>query len=117
MKRAFVMTDDCHLASAMVSDDTRDLLNIGDRIAVSRALDLGYAAQIVAGEQGTIDHIDAHTGTVEVLMDLLHRGLALWDNHIWLEPFGTEDILSGIVLIHEHWPAETDLCCIGGIVC
>jgi hypothetical protein len=99
MKRAFIMTDDCHLASAMVAISTRDVLSIGDRITTTRLLDLGYAAQIAEGEGGTVDHIDASTGLVEILMDLPHRGLHAWHNHMWLEPFGTEDILDGIICV------------------
>jgi hypothetical protein len=101
MKRAFLLTDDGHLVSALVPISTRNVLNIGDRITASRPLDLGYAAQIKAGERGTVDHIDAPTGTVEVLMDSYHRGLTEWFNHIWLEPYGTEDIIGGIMLLHS----------------
>jgi hypothetical protein len=101
MKRAFLMRDDGHLVSALVPVTTPDVLNIGDRLTVSRPLDLGYAAQIKTGECGTVDHIDAPTGTVEVLMDTHHQGLAEWFNHIWLEPYGTEDIIGGIMLLHS----------------
>ena len=97
MKRAFILTLDGHLISEMVPDHTPDVLSIGCRITTSRPLDLGYAAQIEKGESGTVDHVDAATGLIEVLMDTIHRGLSAWDNHIWLEPFGTEDILDGIM--------------------
>lgn len=96
MKRAFIIANGYGLISAMVSEETPSALSIGNRITATRALDLGYAALIEEGEQGTVDFIDPITGLVEVLMDVVHRGLHLWDNHIWLEPFGTEDILSGI---------------------
>lgn len=99
MKRAFIMTADCHLASAMVALDTQDVLGIGDRITTTRLLDLGYAAQIAQGEEGTVDYVDAYTGLVEILMDLPHRGLHAWHNHMWLEPFGTEDIIDGIICV------------------
>lgn len=96
MKRAFILTEDYGLASALVSDETRDVLNLGSRITITRPLDLGYDALIESGEQGTVDHIDPVSGMVEVLLDLIHRGLAAWDNHMWLEPFGTDDIIDGV---------------------
>jgi hypothetical protein len=45
----------------------------------------------------TVTFLDPLTGTVEVLMDTTHRGLAAWDNHLCLEPYGTEDIIDGVV--------------------
>jgi hypothetical protein len=99
MKRAFVMTADRHLVSEMVAKDTPSVIHIGDRISVTRPLDLLPHALVDTGEQGTIDFVDASTGWCEVLMDTVHRGLHDWFNHIWLEPFGTEDILDGIVLL------------------
>jgi hypothetical protein len=98
MKRAFVIAQNGHLQSELVPIGTPDVLRIGDRLTASRVLEAGYGAQIQPGEQGTVDHVDASTGFVEVLMDLLHRGLHEWHNHIWLEPFGTEDIIDGVVL-------------------
>jgi hypothetical protein len=99
MKRSFVMSDDGHLKSALVCDDMPEVLGIGSRLLISRLLDLGPDAQIKEGELGTVDYIDPASGLVEVLLDRAHRGLARWDNHMWLEPFGTEDILSGIVCL------------------
>jgi hypothetical protein len=99
MKRAFVLTEDGHIVSTLVAEDTPDVFHIGDRIGIAWPIELGYGALIEAGEQGTVDYIDASTGFTEILMDNLHRGLHEWHNHIWLEPFGTEDILVGIVLL------------------
>jgi hypothetical protein len=98
MKRAFILTSRRHLISAIVPEHTPGVLNIGDRITTSRLLDLGTYAQIAEGETGTVDHIDAVTGLIEILLDTFHRGLAAWDNHMWLEPFGTDDIIGGIIL-------------------
>lgn len=98
MKRAFIVNADGRLSSALVSIDTPNALNIGDRITISRPLDLGHEAEIEKGEQGTVDHIDASTGFTNILMDRLHWGLAPWRNHMWLEPYGTEDIEDGLVL-------------------
>jgi hypothetical protein len=97
MKRAFILTAACGLQSALVPVGTEDVLSIGDRIITTRALDLGVA-QINAGEGGTIDFIDLASGLVEILMDVVHWGLAAWENHMWLEPYGTEDIIDGIEL-------------------
>lgn len=98
MKRAFVITSDLGLMSDLVPDHTPDALSVGDRITVSLPIDLGYAAQITAGEQGAVDFVDAATGFTEILIDAYHRGLAPWGNCIWLEPFSTEDILGAIIL-------------------
>lgn len=99
MKRAFILTNGGHITSALVADDKPSALNFGDRICVSRPLDLGYAAQIKTGELGTIDFVDALTGSAEVMMDAYHRGLHEHHNHILLVPFDTDDIISGIVCI------------------
>lgn len=97
MKRGFLLATDGHLTSTMVTVGSKDIFNIGDRVYISRPLDLGYAGLIETGEHGTVDFIDACSGMVEVLMDTYHLGLAPWLNHIWIVPYGTEDILSGIV--------------------
>lgn len=99
MKRAFISQDGCHLTSALVQAATKDLLNIGDRIHVQRLLDISPDIQIPAGSSGTVDYIDPSTGLVEILMDKLHLGLWPWRNHIWLEPFGTDDILGGVIFV------------------
>ena len=98
MKRAFTTDAVGRLSSAMIPSNSRSALNFGDRIATSRPLDLGYAAQIKEGEHGTVIFTCASTGLVEILMDLQHRGLTPWNNCMWLEPYGTEDIVDGIVL-------------------
>lgn len=92
MKRAFVLSECCGLASALVPKATQEVIIVGSRITLIRALDLG-PAQLSIGEQGTVDFIDALSGLVEVLMDVHHWGLSQWRNHIWLEPFGTDDIV------------------------
>jgi hypothetical protein len=107
MKRAFVITSGGTLISALVPMNTPDALTLGHRITVTRPLDLGLGAQIETGETGTVDHIDASTGLVEILMDMWHRGLQRWDNHMWLEPYGTDDILDGIQVYIE--PLEMSL--------
>jgi hypothetical protein len=99
MKRAFVRTSTGHLVSALVPINTPNVLNVGDRVAASRVLDMGYAGKIRRGEQGTVDFIDEHTGTIWILMDINHRGLSEWHNHLWLEPYGTEDIIDGILCV------------------
>jgi hypothetical protein len=102
MKRAFVRATDGHLVSELVPLNTPNVFQIGDRIVATRPLDLGYYAQIERGEQGTVEYIDEHTGFVEILMDKLHRGLFEYGNCIWLEPFGTEDILDGIMCVAAY---------------
>lgn len=95
MKRAFVTTANGGLKSALVPASTQDILRIGSRITTTRMLNLGVTV-IAAGESGTVDFIDLNTGLVEILLDVLHWGLAAWENHMWLEPFGTDDIIDGI---------------------
>lgn len=102
MKRAFTLMDG-HLVSALVPRNTPEVLFVGDRITFTLALDMHSYAQIEAGETGTIDFIDATTGCAEVAMDLLHRGLHMWHNHLWLEPFETDDILSGVKVTQRAW--------------
>ena len=91
-KRAFVLADGCGLASALVPRSTNEVLVIGSRITIIRPLNLGVA-KLSVGEEGTVDFIDLSSGLTEVLMDKHHWGLSEWHNHIWLEPFGTDDII------------------------
>jgi hypothetical protein len=99
LKRAFILRDARHLASALVPKETPNVVTLGSRIILSRPVDLGYAAQLASGERGTVDYIDEVSGTIEVLMDRTHRGLHAWFNHIWLEPFCTEDVISAVELL------------------
>jgi hypothetical protein len=101
MRQGFIVTADGHIASALLPIGTPNALHVGGRLTFSRALDLGYAAQIEKGEFATVDFVDTLTGAVEVLMDTVHRGLHAWFNHIWLEPFGTEDILDGVMVVEQ----------------
>lgn len=99
MRRAFVMNEDCVLRSALVADDYPAALRVGDRVTLSKPIDLGYQAKLAEGESGFVDYIDASTGCVEIKLDTFHPGLSEWSNHMWLEPFGTEDILDSVVCI------------------
>lgn len=94
MKRAFQLTTDRHLVSALVPEATLDALHMGTRLATTRPISLGGVC-LASGERGTIDCVDRDTGSIEVLMDKRHRGLDAWHNHVLLEPYGTEDILDG----------------------
>lgn len=96
MKNAFVVTVSGALASAVIPNRERSALNLGDRIVTRRPLDLGYVGIIGAGQMGTVDFVDPKTGLHEILMDVFHKGLFPWDNHMWLEPFGTLDIEDGV---------------------
>ena len=101
MRPTFTMSLDGLLTSDLVPDDAPNLFQVGDRLCITRLLDIAPDIQIQAGERGTIDFIDAATGFVEILLDAFHKGLARWDNHLWLEPFGTDDILGGIICLCE----------------
>lgn len=74
-------------------------LHIGARLTVSRPLDLGYMAQIEPGELGTVVHVEASQGGVEVLMDKPHRGLHAWSNCLLLIPFMTDDTIDAFCLV------------------
>lgn len=110
MKNAFVTCADGSLASAIIPNRQESALVLGTRIVVTRPLDLGYAAWIEVGEMGTVDFIDAATGLCEILLDVWHRGLDRWDNHMWLEPFGTEDIVGGVCVIAMPWRLNLAAC-------
>lgn len=102
MKRAFVI-DNGVLASALVPKNTKDLLNLGDRLTFCLP---HSGSQISAGERGTVAWKDAVTGGVEVLMDKQHACLSTWGNHVTLEPYGTEDILeSGVCFARRSLPS------------
>jgi hypothetical protein len=98
-KRGFVRTAACGLASALVGKDAVDVVAVGSRITVNRLLDLGVTAQIACGEGGVVDYVEPETNTVWILLDKMHYGLADWQNHIWLVPFDTDDIIGGITFI------------------
>lgn len=97
MKTAFILTDTHHLASALVADDFLAAVSVGTRISVTRELLMAPHATIAQGELGTIDYIDVCTGFIEILLDKYHHGLCSWLNHICLDPFGSEDIIDGII--------------------
>lgn len=74
-------------------------LHIGDRLSVSRPLDLGYMAQVEEGERGTVVDIEPTEGGIEVLLDTIHRGLCAWGNCILLIPFMTDDTLDAFCVV------------------
>lgn len=74
-------------------------LHVGDRLSVSRPLDIGYMAQIEEGEMGTVVDIEPTQGGAEVLLDTLHRGLCAWGNCLLLIPFMTDDTLDAFRLV------------------
>jgi hypothetical protein len=96
LKAAFVWTELHGLKSVLVPKETADAVLIGTRVSITRDLILCPHATITRGEQGTIDYIDRGSGLVEILMDTHHPGLHPWLNHIWIAPYGSEDILDGI---------------------
>lgn len=98
MKRAFVLVEGWHLASAMVPKETADILRVGDKVMASQPIDYGFEAAIKRGELGVVDHIYPDTGGVEILLERSYQGLSEWRNHILIEPFTTEDILGNIVV-------------------
>lgn len=110
MKKAFVHRADGSLASALIPNRQASALVVGSQIVITRPIDLGYAAQIEAGETGTVDFVCPSTGLCEVLLDVWHRGLDRWDNHMWLEPYGTEDILSSVALCVVHLSMSLAAC-------
>lgn len=104
MKRAFTLQDSGHLVSDLVPVETLDALTINSRITVTRRICISAEIVLMPGEEGTVDHIDATSGLVEVLMDCYHKGLHAWDNHIWLQPFGTDDVIDGIRCVSSSLP-------------
>ena len=84
------------LCSELVPLATPSFLRLGDRLTATAIWDLGSGAQVQPGEVGTVDYINASTGAVELLMDKRHKGLDYYDNHVALEPFDTDDILSNL---------------------
>jgi hypothetical protein len=97
MKRAFLLSFDGRITSAFVPMNTPDPLRLGDRITTTRHLDIAPDIQIKSGETGTIDYIDILTGMIEIRLETVYRGLAPWDNHMWLVPYETDDILDGVM--------------------
>ena len=95
MKRGFVMRQPGYLISAMVPDDAPSLLTVGTKILVTRRISYGEAT-IRPTEVGEVAHV-YDDGGVEVRLALTHRGLHDWHNHLLLEPFDTDDILSSII--------------------
>jgi hypothetical protein len=96
MKRAFAFADG-QVVSALLPIATPDIFKIGDRIGIIKPLYISPDIVIKVGEFGTVDYVNEATGWVEILLDAYHKALAGWDNHLWLEPFGTDDIIGGIM--------------------
>lgn len=96
MKRAFVISLEGHITSSLVPMNTEEPFHLGERITVTRLLNIAPDIQIKPGENGTIDYIDILTGALEIRLDIVHRGLAPWDNHLLLVPYETEDIIDGV---------------------
>jgi hypothetical protein len=64
---------------------------MGCRVVVMQTVDLTPHTVVQRGETGTVERIDAETGEVWIKLDRTHRGLAEWDNCIWLIPPYTDD--------------------------
>lgn len=97
-KRGFKANGAFGLVSAIVGSDAAHAVETGTRVVTTRLIDLGTIAQIACGEGGVVDYVEPETSTVWILMDKVHYGLAGWQNHIWLVPFDTDDIIGGITL-------------------
>lgn len=97
--RSIVMQSDGHLRSDLIPIGSTHSLAVGDTLQAERLLEVSDDIVIEIGEQGTVVEVDAATGAVELLMDLFHRGLRDWDNHLLLMPFDTDDILSGLKIV------------------
>lgn len=64
----------------------RHLFIIGDYIEVQSDIDLGPHGIIVRGEGGTVVAHDMVSGEVWIRLYLFHKGLAEYDNEMWLTP-------------------------------
>lgn len=96
MMPTFAITPTGGLVSAFANEHA---LHIGDRLTVTRPLDLGYMSQIAEGEQGTVVDVEPSHGGVEIRMDALHRGLHAWHNCLLVVPFMSEDTIDAFCLI------------------
>lgn len=99
MRGIFLADTRGHLRSEMAPENTENALRVGDRLVISRPIDLGYMAQVLAGELGTVVYVEPTQGGVEVLLDTIHRGLHAWHNCLLLVPFMTDDTLDAYCLI------------------
>ncbi len=71
-------------------------LKLGDRIIAVQLIDLSPYTIIKPGERGTVTSVEAGTLYTEIVLDHIHKGLAEWDNHLWLMPEGTPEILTAL---------------------
>ena len=100
MKRAFIIAKNGRLTSAVVRGNaTKNTLSIGDRIIITKDIEIGSGVKIGAGARGTVDYIKPVWGFTEILMDDRYKCLDRWDNHFWLEPFDTDELLGSVAHI------------------
>lgn len=99
LRRLFVVREH-HLISSLVDDAvSAEVPVVGQRVKALQELNYQPHAVIAAGEQGTIDYINAESGLIEIQMDNYHAGLGEWFNHIWLVPFDSDEVVDDIALI------------------
>lgn len=87
----------------------------GERLRVTCDIDLDMHGIVHAGETGTVTKVDKRSGEVWITLDKFHRGLADFDNAIWLvPPYTDEEIGARLVIIHEAGGETTQLTCDAG---
>lgn len=100
MRRTFLFNAEGRPVSALIAKEQfESAFKIGLKIEVLRVLDLMPYALVERGERGIVAQIDEDSGQVWIKLELFHAGLCDYDNHIWLMPFDTDDILDGICCI------------------
>ncbi len=97
--RSITIQSNGQLVSSLIADNAEHALTAGVVLQAQRILEISDEIIIQQGEQGTVVEVDVATGAAEVLMDLCHKGLCAWDNHILLMPYDTDDILGGLKVI------------------
>jgi hypothetical protein len=98
-KRSFKTTNSGYLVSRLVPKETEDHLTIGLRLTTTRPLVIDANLTIPPGERGSVAWIGPD-GELEILLDNHFCALHRWNNRLYLEPFVSDDILSGIMCVY-----------------
>lgn len=73
----------------------------GERVRVTRNIDLSPYAIVQEGELGTVIYVGAEE--TDIKMDTVHEGLRHWHNCIWIIPDGeTEDVRTALELLPKQ---------------
>lgn len=101
MRHAFALKGGKAISVIIEQEETGPppAFTLGIHVVVTSDVDLHPHGMVYKNERGTVVRVDEQTGVVEILLEVMHRGLAEWHNCMWLIPFYTDDILGKVGIL------------------